>query len=171
MKTRSALLLRDLGILAILLVIYIHCVCSYRSRFAPARGVRTFADLQRQGIPLKRAVVLPHLEGHVCVFADGDSLLWTLPSGPPAYHFDRTGRLIDFTPDVGDSTLFQRDYDIYRGKEIPMTDLAGAFAGNELPEGAEPLAQQDSLDQHLDVDSFHHALQPLPCLLPRRTWP
>ncbi len=125
MKTRRALLLRDLGILAVLFVIYIFSVIRYSSRFAP--DVRTFADLQRQGIPLKRAVIIPSLEGHVCVMADASSLWWTLPSGPPAYHFDANGRLIDFTLDVGDSTRFQRDYDIYHGKEVPMADLPVRF--------------------------------------------
>lgn len=29
------------------------------------------------------------------------------PSGPPAYAFDRTGQLVDWTPDCGDSPRFE----------------------------------------------------------------
>ncbi len=76
---------------------------------------------------MTRAVMLPSLQGHVCVFGDVKNLWWTLPSGPPAYHFDANGRLIDFTPDVGDSTQFQREYDIYHGKEIALADLPARF--------------------------------------------
>lgn len=76
---------------------------------------------------MTRAVMLPSLQGHVCVFGDVKNLWWTLPSGPPAYHFDANGHLIDFTLDVGDSTQFQREYDIYRGKEIAVAELAARF--------------------------------------------
>lgn len=76
---------------------------------------------------MTRAVLLPTLQGHICVFGDVNKLWWTLPSGPPAYHFDASGRLIDFTPDVGDSTKFQYEYDIYHGKDIAVADLPAIF--------------------------------------------
>lgn len=123
MKTRGCL--RDFILLLVLFFCYCAAVHYYRAQFAPAANVHTFDDLQRQGVPMTRAVMLPSLQGHVCVF--GKVLLWTLPSGPPAYHFDANGRLIDFTLDVGDSTLFQREYDIYRGKEIAIAELAARF--------------------------------------------
>ncbi len=76
---------------------------------------------------MTRAVLLSRLQGHVCVFGDEKDLWWTLPSGPPAYHFDAQGRLIDFTLDVGDSTQFQRVYDIYHGQKIALADLPARF--------------------------------------------
>lgn len=123
MKTRRVL--RDIGLLSVLFVCYIAAVCHHMSRFAPAANAHTFADLQHQGLPMKRALSVPSLPGHVCVL--GETTLWTLPSGPPAYHFDERGRLIDFTLDVGDSTRFQKNYDIYRGKEIKVADLPARF--------------------------------------------
>jgi len=76
---------------------------------------------------MTRSVLLPSLQGHVCVYGDVKPLLWTLPSGPPAYHFDAQGRLIDFTLDIGDSTKFQQEYDTGHGKEIALADLQARF--------------------------------------------
>jgi len=95
------------------------------AQFAPAANARTFADLQRQGLPMKRALALPRMAGHVCIL--GETALWTLPSGPPAYHFDEKGYLIDFTLDVGDSTLFQKDYDIITGRSFAWTTCPPDF--------------------------------------------
>src|SRR5207302_9745591 len=39
--------------------------------------------------------------GSICVFA-------ALPSGPPAYIFDGNGHLVEWTPDSGDDSQFQR---------------------------------------------------------------
>jgi len=78
---------------------------------------------------MTRAVLLPSLRGHVGVFGDVKKLGWTLPSGPPAYHFDGSGHLIDFTLDVGDSTKFQYEYDIYHGQETAVAELPARFHG------------------------------------------
>lgn len=96
-------------------------------RVEPSEDTRTFAELQKQGLPMKLTLVLPMLKGHVCVLGDVAPLWWTLASGPPAYHFDEKGRLIDFTVDVGDSTLFQKDYDIYHEKVIDVAGLPTRF--------------------------------------------
>jgi len=109
---------------------YTFAVVSFRSQFAPEPAVRTFADLKRQGVPMTRAVRLPSGTGDVCVFGDVKPLLWTLPSGPPAYRFDSAGRLADFTLDVGDSTRFQRDYDVSRGTEVALSDLPAIFTAH-----------------------------------------
>ena len=77
---------------------------------------------------MTRAVRLRSGTGDVCVFGDVSPLLWTLPSGPPAYLFDSAGRLADFTLDVGDSTRFQQDYDVYVGTEVALSDLPSIFA-------------------------------------------
>ena len=113
--------------MVVLFAVWTSAVVCFRSKFAPEAHVRTFDDLKRQGVPMTRAVSLPSGTGEVCVYGDVKPLLWTLPSGPPAYHFDATGKLVDFTLDVGDSTLFQRDYDVDRGTEIPLTELPGLF--------------------------------------------
>ena len=127
MRMKAGSTVQTLGVLFVLFVLYVVAVLHYRSRFAPAPSVRTFADLQHQGVPLNQAVALPRFEGHVCVFADASSLWWTLYSGPPAYHFDASGRLIDFTLDVGDSTKFQKDYGVYRGTKVEVSGLPARF--------------------------------------------
>lgn len=127
MKPATKSLLKLTLVLVLVFTGYIVAVVLFRSQFAPEPHVRTFAELQRQGVPMTRAVRLPSGTGDVCVFGDVPPL-WTLPSGPPAYHFDATGRLIEFTPDVGDSTKFQRDYDVYQGTEVELSDLPKIFA-------------------------------------------
>ena len=104
---------------------YCYTVVRFQSQFAPKPNVRTFAELQKQGVPMTHAVRLPS-STDVCVFGD-ISPGWTLASGPPAYRFDATGRLADFTLDVDDSTKFQQDYDVYHGTEITLSDLTGLF--------------------------------------------
>ena len=123
MKPATKSLIRWTLFLAVTFAGYIFAAESFRAQFAPDPHVRTFADLQRQGVPMTRAIRLPSGAGEVCVFGDVNRLMWTIPSGPPAYHFDSTGRLIDFTLDVGDSTKFQRDYGVYRGTEVAVADL------------------------------------------------
>jgi hypothetical protein len=127
MKPAIKSLLKSALILMLLFAGYTYAVVRFRSQFAPEPHVRTFADLKRQGVPMTRAVRLPSESGDICVFGDVQPLLWTLPSGPPAYHFDATGRLTDFTSDVGDSTKFQRDYDVYNGTEVALSDLPRLF--------------------------------------------
>ncbi len=81
-----------------------------------------------QGVRVTRAVELPGGAGEICVFGDLGQVAWTLPSGPPAYRFDAAGRLLDFTYDVGDSTLFQVQYMVWTGTAIPLADLPARFA-------------------------------------------
>lgn len=121
--------LKSFALLLILLVGYFAALIHFTSEFAPAANVKTYQDLLRQGLPMKRAVLLPSIPGHVCVFGDAKKLWWTVPSGPPAYHFDATGRLIDFTLDSGDSPKFIREYAIYHGKKIALADLPARFHG------------------------------------------
>ena len=92
MKPATKSLLKWALVLMLVFAGYIVAVVRFRSQFAPEPHVRTFADLQRQGVPMTRAVRLPSGTGDVCVFGDVQPLLWTLPSGPPAYHFDASGQ-------------------------------------------------------------------------------
>ena len=127
MQPAAKSFLKSALVLMLVFAGYAFAIISFRSQFAPEPYVRTFADLQRQGVPMTRAVRLPSGTGEVCVFGDVQPLLWTLPSGPPAYHFDVTGRLTDFTLDVGDSTKFQREYDVYNGTEVALAGLPSLF--------------------------------------------
>lgn len=119
-----------------LLLAYVVAATVYQSRFAPAIGVRTYAQLKAQGVPIKRAVRVSNPANHIVVFGDPTAALWTLPSGPPAYLFDETGQLIDFTIDAGDSAIFQEVYNIESGVEVRVQSLDILFASTELPQPA-----------------------------------
>lgn len=99
----------------------------YLRRFAPQENVRTFAQLQAQGVPMTRAVRVAQPEGFICVFGDLGKVRWTLPSGPPAYLFDPSGNLFAFTIDTGDSSKFQNEYKVDEGKEVALKELPEIF--------------------------------------------
>jgi len=109
-------------------VTYVIAAATYQSRFAPAKGVKTYSQLKAQGVPLQRAVRVSNPADHVVIFGDPTAALWTLPSGPPAYLFNESGQLVDFTCDVGDSTTFQNDYNVYKGIEVDIQTLDDRFS-------------------------------------------
>lgn len=114
--------------LVMLSAVYIVIAARYLTRFAPEPHVHDFAAFQRQGLPMHRAVTISTLPGHIIVLGDPTAAWWTLASGPPAYHFDATGRLIDFTLDLGDSARFQNEYDVYHGTQVALDSLPARFA-------------------------------------------
>lgn len=46
-----------------------------------------------------------------------------LPSGPAAYVFDRSGRMVEWTPDTGDDGSFQQDWQMHREKKVAISEL------------------------------------------------
>lgn len=108
-------------------IAYFAAVGIHRASFAPNEGVDTFEELKSQGIPMTGARRVSNPAGHICVFGDVNSVMWTLPSGPPAYLFDRSGKLVDFTLDVGDSTKFQSEYLVYSGAVISLAEAETQF--------------------------------------------
>ena len=89
---------------------------------------------------MQRSVRVANPANHVVVF--GTAALWTLPSGPPAYLFDESGRLVDFTCDVGDSTTFQDDYNVFSGIEVDIQTLDNLFTTLETPQSAGTLSKR-----------------------------
>ena len=124
-------------VMCVLPVAYVVAAAAYQSRFAPAPGVKTYVQLKAQGVPLHRAVLVTNPANHVVVFGDATSALWTLPSGPPAYLFNESGQLVDFTSDVGDSTTFQNDYNVYSGIEVDIQTIDGHFSKPAEPPSAD----------------------------------
>lgn len=76
---------------------------------------------------MTRATRISHPADHICVFGDVNSVMWTVPSGPPAYLFDTSGRLVDYTLDVGDSTKFQHVYRVHSGTKMTMVEVEALF--------------------------------------------
>jgi len=116
-----------IGVLCGAPLVYVFAAASYLTQFAPADGVKTYSQLKAQGVPLLRAVRVTIPIDHYCVFGDATAASWTLPSGPPAYLFDEFGQLVDFTCDVGDSTTFQDNYNVYSGIEVDLKSLEDRF--------------------------------------------
>ncbi len=116
-----------LGCLALLGMVYILSIAFWLKQFAPAPGVTDYLGLKHQGVPLTEARRVTHPAGHVCLFGDIDSVMWTLPSGPPAYLFDSSGALVDYTHDVGDSTKFQNVYQVHHGPIVPISEIEREF--------------------------------------------
>lgn len=115
-----------IALMCILPVAYIAAAGTYLSRFTPAPGVKTYTQLKAQGVPLTRAVRVTNPANHVIVF--GETALWTLPSGPPAYLFNESGELVDSTCDVGDSTTFQYEYNVYSGLDVDLQTIDKQFS-------------------------------------------
>ena len=107
--------LKSSAILAVVLVAYCASAAIYRSSFAPKKGVKTFEELKSQNVPMTEASKISNPANHILIFGDVDSVRWTFPSGPPAYLFDQSGKLIDFTLDVGGGFNFLRN-NVRRGK-------------------------------------------------------
>jgi len=120
--------LKAVLILGTLFVAYCVAASSFLlSTFAPDEGVDSFAKLKEQGVPWTKARRVSNPPNHICVFGDIGVTMWTLPSGPPAYLFDASGRLIDFTVDVGDSTKFQSEYLVFEGTELSIAEVETLF--------------------------------------------
>jgi len=110
-------------------VFVVFCIAGFVhvSSFAPDDGVDHFSKLQAQGVPMKYATRIANPVDHICVFGDIDAVAWTIPSGPPAYLFDPSGKLVDFTLDVGDSSTFQDDYAVHAGTNMTIAEVAARF--------------------------------------------
>jgi len=97
------------------------------SKFAPGDAASTYWDLKEQGIPMIAAWRAPGQPGHYGVLAHDTYSRWYFSSGPPAYLFDRSGNLVDYTLDSGDSQKFQDDYGVYSGDELSISELEEIF--------------------------------------------
>ncbi len=115
-----------IAMMCILPVACVVAVATYQSGFAPAPGVKTYTQLKTQGVPLTHAVRVTNPANHFIVF--GETAWWTLPSGPPAYLFNESGKLIDSTCDVGDSTTFQYEYNVYSGLDVDIQTIDNQFS-------------------------------------------
>ncbi len=130
MKAGTKSFLKSSAILTLVFLAYCFAAAKHRSSFAPNKDVKTFDALKSQNVPMTKAIKVSNPPDHICVFGDINSVSWTLPSGPPAYLFDPSGELVDFTLDVGDSTKFLYEYKINSGTKMTIAEVAAQFADN-----------------------------------------
>ncbi len=114
--------LKQLGWLLLAFAAYFACEEALCYRVIPPKRVTTLATYLRWR-PDTHKFTLANDE-YLRVFGGGAGLL---PSGPAAYVFDRTGRMVDWTPDSGDDDEFQAKWD-WRETRIERLDRAEAMA-------------------------------------------
>lgn len=132
MKPGTKSFFKSAVVFALFFIAYCVATVAYRSTFAPDDGVGSYSELKLQGVPLTEARRVSDPPAHICVFGDVNSVMWTLPSGPPAYLFDPSGKLVDYTLDVGDSTKFQQEYLVYSGTKLSISEVEDQFEASRL---------------------------------------
>ncbi|MCU7828852.1 MAG: hypothetical protein KZQ85_07260 [Candidatus Thiodiazotropha sp. (ex Myrtea sp. 'scaly one' KF741663)] len=90
-------------------------------RFTPDESVATYDQLKKSlGIALDTRQL--QVRGMAYILAIGPMVEWATPSGPPMYLFAIDGRLLDFTPDVGEDRRFNEKWifgsDYYNQKSV-----------------------------------------------------
>ena len=102
-----------------------------QARVTPPSHVRTFEDLVRWRSP--KRVMLFETEGRTWLIAYGPGA-GIMPSGPSAYVFDSTGRLVDWAVDSGDDYDFQQRWShsraIWDSRRDVTPDDARAWIGS-----------------------------------------
>ena len=94
---------------------FIYVLLSF-SAAAPGE-VDTF-DRYAKEMPAPESYWLVTTKDGEALMAHGPITLLALPSGPPAYVFDRNGKLIDWTMDMGDDPAFQRAWPMKSSRKI-----------------------------------------------------
>ena len=97
-----------LGALFVCLFVLWFCMESKHSAAVrpPANATNFIGFLQFQPQPAKIRKFAHAEKTYVEVLGDAHTSLLSLPSGPPAYIFDETGLLVDWTADRGDAPTF-----------------------------------------------------------------
>ena len=78
-------------------------------RFTPAADSVTLEEVEAAiGARLDRFTI--HKQAQTYTLGMGPMLMWAMPEGPPAYVFDASGSLIEFTSDLGDDQAFVEEW-------------------------------------------------------------
>ncbi|MCU7915390.1 MAG: hypothetical protein KZQ65_05660 [Candidatus Thiodiazotropha sp. (ex Gloverina cf. vestifex)] len=90
-------------------------------RFTPDESVTTYDQLEKSlGIVLDTRQL--QVRGVAYILVIGPMVEWAAPSGPPMYLFAIDGRLLDFTPDVGEDQRFNEKWifgsDFYNQRSV-----------------------------------------------------
>jgi hypothetical protein len=91
------------------------------SKLAPPPGVRGFSDFSK-AMPPPFSILISTVDGQEYLLWTGKVPAgWRLASGPPAYVFDKTGQLIDWTVDNGEApTFYEKWYTNVQGENLPL---------------------------------------------------
>lgn len=130
MKPATKSFLKSMATLTLAFIAFCIAAAIHLSSFAPDTGVDHYAKLKLQGVPLTKAMKITNPTDHICVLGDVNSVMWTVPSGPPAYLFDPSGKLVDYTLDVGDSFKFQHVYRMHSGTHLMISEVEAQFASS-----------------------------------------
>jgi hypothetical protein len=118
-----------LVLLLVPLLAWIGLVVHEAYRIAPPAEVRTLAGFLAVMRPPDEFKVV-EVRGQEYLMAVGPlRALITFPSGPPAYVFDRTGALVDYSFDTGDAPDFVDRWRFYSSGRPLSRDGATAWVG------------------------------------------
>jgi hypothetical protein len=118
MKPRQRLILIGALLLAGL-VTYLVVEWRLIRRTNPPQGVTDIHTFMKWRPETQQFVILQTINGEY-LMANGE-MRGTLPSGPSAYVFDRSGQLVDWSPDIGDAPAFDQRWQAQRSMGSPST--------------------------------------------------
>lgn len=121
MKRRRTAILLALALLAVVTTEYLA-----RRRVDPTGRVATLTQyLAWRTTADQFATVTVNGQPHVIAYGPGSGLI-LLPSGPSACVFDNTGRLVDWSSDIGDDPRFDAKWSAQRARGtslLPRTQI------------------------------------------------
>jgi hypothetical protein len=111
-------------LIACLVVIYVAAEVLLHRRVVPPPTVDSFATMVEWRMPRSIEVIEEGDSEYLLATGWGSGVL---PSGPSAYVFDRSGKLVDWSGDMGDDPQFYGKWIRTSKRETRQLDLVAAF--------------------------------------------
>ena len=113
-------------VLGVILVVCLVAACFYSERKSaaivrpPPGATNLVAFLELQSQPYEICKFVYSGKTHLEVIGKPVILLFSPPSGPPAYIFDENGRIVDWCRDIGDNPSFIKKWGDF-SNAVPIT--------------------------------------------------
>jgi hypothetical protein len=125
---KKANLISALVILLVLATVI--CPMVYHSKISSAEGLANYSEYRRN-LPEPRTVRLLRKDNLEFVACYGPITTLALVSGPPLYVFDRSGKLVDWSRDIGDDGVYDDKWRPFEGETISFKE-ADALLGQKI---------------------------------------
>lgn len=102
----------------------------YHSEISSAIGLANYSEYRRN-LPEPRTVRIMRKDEVEFVACYGPITTLALVSGPPLYVFDRSGKLVDWSRDIGDDGVYDEKWRPFEGKTINISE-ADASLGKSI---------------------------------------
>ena len=124
---------RVIGYSGVLLVLFLIAGTVYgKITVRPPDGVDTYAEYRTSmKAPTRACLVQTHGEEFLVALGPWP---WDMgSSGPPAYVFDRCGRMVEWTEDTGDHSVLGKPWRDWKSTPVPLESLEAWFAEAPCP--------------------------------------